>query len=69
MSEDTRPRFEPIWLACKGCGHRWDDWQPTNVPLATWAAHVKTYHCPLCRADCRNLVLRTKPLEEAPGFG
>ena len=46
----TPPVFIPLWCACKACGHRWDDWQPSYVPVATWAAHAKTIRCPQCGA-------------------
>jgi len=65
MSEIPRPSFVPIWLACKACRYSWDDWQPTNVAIETWAAHVKTYHCPHCGAGGKSILLRAKPLEEA----
>lgn len=57
------PRFIPIWLACR-CGHQWDDWQPSMVPVETWCAHVRTYHCPKCGKGRRNVLLRTTPLAE-----
>lgn len=61
------PTFQPIWLACKACGHKWDDWQPAHVPVATWVAHVRTYHCPKCGKGRRTVLLRQEPLssEEA----
>ena len=58
-----RPTFGPIWLACRQCGHTWDDWQPQSVPLKTWTAHVKTYRCPHCGAASSSLLLRTTRLE------
>jgi len=61
MSE--RPTFEPIWLACKQCGYRWDDWQPWGVSVAAWAAHVCTLRCPHCGAAGNSVLLRTKPIE------
>jgi rubredoxin len=66
VTDDTIPRFVPVWLSCKACGHWWDDWQPTNVPLDTWAAHVTTWRCPSCGADSGQLLLRTTPLDERP---
>jgi hypothetical protein len=65
MSE--RPTFGPIWLACKRCKHAWDDWQPRNVPIETWAAHVMTYRCPQCDAGKGDVLLRMKPLDGEPG--
>jgi len=65
MSVDPRPSFVPIWLECRGCSHTWDDWQPNNCPITTWAGHVKTYHCPKCGAAGKGaILLRVKPLEE-----
>lgn len=58
------PAWEPIWLACKACGHKWDDWQPSRVPADTWVAHVKTYRCPSCRKGRRNVLIRMQPLDE-----
>jgi len=58
-----RPTFVPIWLACRHCRHAWDDWQPQDVPVETWVAHVKTYRCPRCGADAGHVVLRAKPIE------
>jgi len=58
-----RPTFVPIWLACKACHHEWDDWQPQNVPIETWVAHVTTYRCPNCGAGKGDLLLRKKPIE------
>ena len=62
-----RPSWEPIWLVCKVCDHQWDDWQPSNVPAETWAAHVRTYRCPNCGKGGRRVLLRTRPLDV--GFG
>lgn len=62
MSEE-RPTFAPIWLACKACGHAWDDWQPQGVPVATWAAHVSAYRCPHCGAGKGDVLLRRAPLD------
>jgi hypothetical protein len=56
-----KPRFEPLWCSCS-CGHWWDDWQPTNVPIDTWIAHIKTIHCPECATG--KVFLRTRPLSE-----
>ena len=57
-----QPSWSPIWLACE-CGHKWDDWQPNNVPIATWIAHIKTFRCPKCGKRGRNILLRREPLE------
>lgn len=62
--EILKPVWAPIWLWCKKCGKPWDDWQPQNVPIATWAAHVKTYRCPHCGAGGRNVLLRTKATDD-----
>lgn len=59
-----RPVWVPIWLACKQCGHAWEDTQPNNCPVETWCAHVRTYRCPNCGAGTRKVVLRIKPLEQ-----
>ena len=55
-----KPGWVPIWLACK-CGTKWDDWQPNNVPVKTWLAHVKTFRCPVCGNKGRGLFLRSDP--------
>jgi hypothetical protein len=62
----SKPTWEPLWCACKGCNHRWDDWQPCMVPVATWIAHVKTLRCPACGKGGRMLLLRTLPLDQKP---
>ena len=67
MSEWLRPVWAPIWLACRQCGHTWDDWQPRNVPLETWVAHVKTYRCPHCGAAGNAVLPRTTRLEKDGG--
>jgi hypothetical protein len=66
LDATPRPTFVPIWLACR-CGHAWDDWQPSHVPIDTWIAHIKTLHCPACGAGykSRMLLLRDKPLPDA----
>jgi len=63
---NTRPTWEPIGLRCKSCRHDWDDWQPGNVPAATWIAHVKTYRCPRCGKGRRNILIRSQPLSAEP---
>ena len=63
----ARPTWEPIWLRCRSCGNEWDDWQPIYVPVATWIAHVKTYHCPKCGKGRRNILIRLQPLSAEPG--
>jgi len=66
MADWPKPTWEPLWCSCKACGHWWDDWQPCMVPVATWAAHIKTLHCPACGANRRKVMLRTKPLDQRP---
>ena len=61
-----KPEWTPIWLQCKACGGKWDEWQPSQVPIATWVAHVKTYHCPICDKGGKSILLRLTPLAEAP---
>ena len=61
-----RPSWHPIWLQCKNCDHKWDDWQPWGVPISTWIAHVNTYRCPSCSAGFRNILLRMNPIKEEP---
>ena len=58
----TKPTWEPIWLACCSCKHEWDDWQPCHVPIDTWVAHCRTYHCPKCGAGIGNILLLNKPM-------
>lgn len=66
MSEPPKPTWGPIWLACKACGHWWDDWQPCGVPIDTWVAHVGTYHCPICGKGSRSVLVRRRPMSEKP---
>ena len=64
------PVFIPLRCACKACGHRWDDWQPSYVPVATWVAHIKTIRCPQCGKGGRSVLLRSSLLPDgvqAPG--
>jgi hypothetical protein len=61
-----RPTFVPLWCACKLCGHWWDDWQPCNVPVATWVAHVRALRCTGCGEGRRSVLLRSQPLSERP---
>jgi hypothetical protein len=63
--ERERPSWHPIWLACKACKHEWDDWQPANVPLRTWAAHIRTFRCPNCDKGGRQVLWRARPLNAA----
>jgi hypothetical protein len=58
-----KPNWGPIWLACK-CGQKWDDWQPQQVPIDTWVAHIKTFRCPKCGNRGHNILLRRFPLED-----
>lgn len=55
------PRFVPLWCRCS-CGHQWDDWQPTDCPIETWIAHMKTVHCPVCVTG--RVFMRNEPLAE-----
>ena len=66
MSDWPKPTWEPLWLACKACGHKWDDWQPSHVPAETWIAHLRTHSCPKCGKGYSDhvLLLRTKPLSD-----
>lgn len=64
-----RPTWEPLWCACKACGHWWDGWQPCHVPVKTWIAHIKTLRCPSCGKGGRALLLRTQPLDQKPSVG
>jgi hypothetical protein len=59
------PQWVPILLACERCGERWDDWQPSNVPVATWVAHCGTFHCPMCGKGGRHVLLRSQFLDSA----
>lgn len=65
MSDD-KPTWQPLWLACKVCGHIWDGWQPCNVPIPVWIATIDNLRCPRCGVGPERLTLRTKPLP--PGF-
>jgi hypothetical protein len=53
-----KPTCVPIWLACRACNYQWDDWQPCDVPVATWLAHCRTWRCPACGKGGRNVLLR-----------
>jgi hypothetical protein len=35
---EPKPYFREIWLACRQCGHKWDDWQPCDVLIERWVA-------------------------------
>lgn len=61
-----QPAWAPFWLACRACGHAWDDWIPVKVPFDTVVAHMRAFHCLKCRADSHQLSVRTTPL---PGRG
>jgi hypothetical protein len=65
----VKPTWEVIWLHCKACGHRWDDWQPAMVPIPTWVAHVGTYRCPNCGKGGDDVLIRMLPLDPAPPEG
>lgn len=52
-----KPTWEPLPLRCR-CGNEWDDWQPNNVPPATWIAHIRALSCPAC-GNRRKLFIRT----------
>ena len=54
----ARPTWEPLQLRCGGCETEWDDWQPFNVPVATWLAHGRGLRCPRCRSDDAPVYLR-----------
>lgn len=65
MTEDVpKPTWEPLWLGCKACGHKWDDWQPFMVPIDVWVASMRLQTCPNCGAGVRELVIRFKPIDE-----
>lgn len=66
MRPIPKPEWTPIWLQCKACETKWDDWQPSDVPVATWVAHVKTYHCPNCGHGGKSILIRMSPLDEPP---
>jgi hypothetical protein len=57
-----KPTWGPIWLVCWACRHEWDDWQPCGVPIKTWAAHMRTYHCPNCGKGAHSVRVRMHPL-------
>jgi DNA-directed RNA polymerase subunit RPC12/RpoP len=59
-----KPYFREIWLACRQCGHKWDDWQPCDVLIERWVAYVRAFRCPNCSAD-DGVLIRSKPLTEA----
>ena len=58
-----KPTWEPIWLACSACRHRWDDWQPCHVPIDSYVAYVRTFRCPGCGGGADVVTLRSTPLE------
>jgi hypothetical protein len=68
MSDDDdieqKPIWEPLPLRCKVCGHEWQDWQPSDVPINTWLAHIKNMHCRQCSADYKALLIVFKPVDQ-----
>jgi hypothetical protein len=52
------PRFAPLPLVCIACGAAFDMYQPVNAPIATWAAHVRTFSCVRCGAGAERLAVR-----------
>jgi len=58
-----RPTFVPLWLRCKACDHRWNAWQPTDVPIRVWTTWVKLLRCPNCVTGPRNLLMIEPPPE------
>lgn len=68
MSERPKPTWAPVWLACGGCGHKWDDWQPIGVPIDSWIGFMTHTRCPSCGAGPTTITLRSMPLdrEEMP---
>jgi hypothetical protein len=59
MTSAPRPSWKPLFLHC-GCGHEWQDWQPLNVPIETWIAHLRGLGCPACGTR-RGIKLGKKP--------
>lgn len=59
-----KPTWEPLWLGCKACGHKWDDWQPCMARLDVALACLRSLRCPNCGVGTAELVIRTKPLTE-----
>ena len=62
-----RPTFVPLWLRCGGCGHNWNGWQPSGVPIKVWTTHVQLLRCPSCGAGPRGLLIQETP-PAPPGF-
>lgn len=62
-----QPRWDSIWLACRGCGHEWDDWSPAIVPVETLVAHWQSYRCPSCGCgyEDHTIMLRATALKGA----
>jgi hypothetical protein len=48
MSDQRHPLISRS-LHC-GCGYEWRDWEPFNVPIETWVAHLRELACPACGA-------------------
>ena len=69
MDEWPRPTWQPIWCACKACGHWWDDWQPLMVAVSTWSAHIRTLRCPSCGEGGRSVLWRATPLDQKSEAG
>ena len=57
--------WKPIELQCQSCSAKWNVWQPAGVPVATWAAQVRSHQCPNCGIGNRNVLIRT-PDEPPP---
>jgi formate dehydrogenase maturation protein FdhE len=59
---EPKPTWEPLWLGCKACGHKWDGWQPSMVPVEVFIANLEAQLCPECGAGLKQLLLRSTPL-------
>lgn len=48
-------------LVCRNCKHEWHTETLCHIPISVWVAHIRTLHCPVCRANYRKLSFRTAP--------
>jgi hypothetical protein len=59
-----KPDWQPFWLACKKCGHEWDDWIPVHVPVEAAVAYMRSaYRCLRCNAGFDAMLWRSTPLK------
>lgn len=57
----NEPTFVPMWVRCEPCGHMWNAWQPSGVPIRVWVLWVRLVRCPQCGAGPRKLKMIETP--------